>query len=69
MGINVGGKRSDGERLFTAIGHELRALGFGERLALFNAIKDDRPFHELAPKFRTMFEGLAERLGLGAARG
>lgn len=52
------------ELLYRAIGDQARALGFGDRLKLFNVMKNGEPFHTLPPQLRAAFERCAQQLGL-----
>lgn len=56
---------SKAELLYRAIGDEARALSFGQRLALFDAMKSQKPFAQLAEHLQEAFERAAERLEAG----
>jgi len=55
MGIEIG-DRSPAARLYDAIAQEANALSLGERLELFNAMKINKPYRDLAPRLRQAFE-------------
>jgi len=56
---------SKAEQLYRAIGEEARALSFGQRLALFGAMKEGKAFGQLSEHLQAAFERACERLEAG----
>lgn len=65
MPIEIGVTRSPEERLYDAIGQVANALSLADRLALFAAMKNGKPFRELAPELRRAFAQALELMRRG----
>jgi hypothetical protein len=63
MPIETGPDRA--ELLYLAIGDQARGLSFGQRLALFDAMKTGKPFAQLAEHLQAAFRRALERLDRG----